>query len=159
MVEADRDSAGVRFPPPLAFVAVLIGGWLLGKALGQPGIPFIGGHMTRNLGWFAFVAGAAIMLTAIGLFRRADTNTAPWKTATSFVTDGVYRWTRNPMYLGMALIYAGIALILDAAVALILLIPLVYLIQREVIEREERYMEAKFGDPYRTYKASVRRWM
>jgi protein-S-isoprenylcysteine O-methyltransferase Ste14 len=159
MVKVERDSAGVRFPPPLAFAGTLLAGWVLGKLLGQPGVPFLGGHMTRNLGWFALVAGFAIMLTAIGLFRKAGTDPKPWKTATSFVTDGVYRWTRNPMYLGMALIYAGIALILDAAIALILLIPLVYMIQREVIEREERYMEAKFGEPYRTYKANVRRWM
>ena len=77
----------------------------------------------------------------------------------TIVTEGVYRWTRNPMYLGMALIYLGFALLLDSLVALILIFPLVFVIQKEVIEREERYMEAKFGDAYRDYKARVRRWI
>lgn len=155
----ERDSAGIRIPPPLLFLGTLVAGWLLGKLIGQPGVPFVKWHLARSLGWFALVAGFAIMLTAVGLFRKAGTDPKPWKTATAFVTDGVYRWTRNPMYLGMALIYAGVALLADSLVALALLVPLVFVIQKEVIEREESYMEAKFGEAYRSYKASVRRWI
>jgi len=82
----------------------------------------------------------------------------PWKASSAFVTEGVYRWTRNPMYLGMALAYAGAALLLDSLVALLLLIPLVFVIQKEVIAREEAYLEDRFGERYRRYKADVRRW-
>lgn len=153
----DIDSARVKFPPPLVFIGTLAAGLALGRLIGAPGIPF--GHWLENsLGWFAAVGGAAIMLTAMGLFRKAGTHARPWKTTSGIVTDGVYRWTRNPMYLGMALIYAGLALILDSLVALVLLAPLVLFIQKEVIEREEAYLESKFGETYRAYKASARRW-
>jgi protein-S-isoprenylcysteine O-methyltransferase Ste14 len=158
-MQIDRDSAGVRFPPPLAFLGTLLIGWAIGKFLGKPGVPLHNWYMMRTLGWVVVFAGFAIMLTAFGLFRKAGTHHMPWKATTSFVTDGVYRWTRNPMYLGMALIYGGIAFVLNSFVALILLVPLLFMIQREVIAREEAYMEAKFGDRYRDYKASVRRWI
>jgi protein-S-isoprenylcysteine O-methyltransferase Ste14 len=152
-MKVERDSAGVKFPPPLVFLGAL----LIGLALDGPRLPF--GHNLENmLGWLGIVAGMGIILTALGLFRRAGTNAEPWKTSTSIVTDGVYRWTRNPMYLGMALTYAGIALVCDSLAALILLVPVVFVIQRQVIEAEEAYMEARFGEPYRAYKASVRRW-
>ncbi len=156
-MDIDRDSASVRFPPPLAFLGTLVAGWLLGTLIGQPGIPLRGWGL-HDLGWFAVVAGFAIMLTAAGLFREAGTDPKPWKTSTVLVTEGVYRWTRNPMYLGMALIYAGAALILNGLVALLLLIPLIFVIRREVIDREEAYMEVRFGDAYRAYKDQVRRW-
>lgn len=155
-MQIDRDSAGIRIPPPALFIGTFVAGVALGKLLGDPGVPIWSAY---SFGWFAMVAGGAILLTAIGLFRKAGTHARPWKRSTSLVTDGVFRWTRNPMYLGMALIYGGGALVLDSLVALLLLIPLVYVIQREVIEREERYMEARFGTAYREYKASVRRWI
>ncbi|MBO9711361.1 isoprenylcysteine carboxylmethyltransferase family protein [Sphingomonas sp.] len=157
-MDIDRDSAGVRFPPPVAFIGTLVVGWALGKLLGQPGIPLRGWGL-RDLGWIGIVAGFAILLTAAGLFRKAGTATRPWKRSTAFVTDGVYRWTRNPMYLGMALVYAGCAIVLNSLVALLCLIPLIFVIEREVIEREERYLESRFGEPYRQYKANVRRWI
>lgn len=79
--------------------------------------------------------------------------------ATAVVADGVYSFTRNPMYLGMALIYAGIAIAADSLLTLILLISVLVVIRYAVIAKEERYMEAKFGAAYRDYKARVRRWI
>jgi protein-S-isoprenylcysteine O-methyltransferase Ste14 len=154
-MKIDADSARIKVPPPLVFVGALIAGVALGRVLGRPEIPFL----PDRSGWVLVVAGAAIILTATGLFRKAGTDSKPWKTTTSIVTDGVYRWTRNPMYLGMALIYAGLALVADSLAALLLLIPVVIVIQKEVIEREEAYLEAKFGTEYLTYKATVRRWV
>ena len=157
-MDVDQDSAGVKFPPPLAFAGTLLAGLVIDHFMWwRLEIP-LGHYLERSLGWIGIVAGFGIMMTAVGLFRNAGTETKPWKTPSAFVTEGVYRWTRNPMYLGMALIYAGAAMILDSLVALLLLIPLVYVIQREVIEREEAYMAARFGDAYRTYKDQVRRW-
>ena len=75
------------------------------------------------------------------------------------MTDGVYRFTRNPIYLALALLYGALALAADSAVPLLLLPPLLAAVQAGVIAREERYLEAKFGDEYRRYKASVRRWL
>jgi len=99
------------------------------------------------------------MLAAAGLFRRLGTNVRPSQPTTLIATKGPYRWTRNPMYLGMALIYAGLAIGFDAPIALALLPLVLIAIQTQVIAREERYLEAKFGDDYRRYKAEVRRWL
>ncbi len=87
------------------------------------------------------IAGAAMMLAAAGLFRRLGTNVRPSQPATKIATTGPYRWTRNPMYLGMALVYTGLAIGFDGPIA-----------------REERYLEDKFGEEYHRYKADVRRW-
>jgi protein-S-isoprenylcysteine O-methyltransferase Ste14 len=117
-------------------------------------------------GWFRLGTGAVLAAAALGLatgalgrFRRAGTAVEPWRPSTALVTGGVYRFTRNPIYLALAVLYAGSALALDSVVALSLLPPLLALVQVGVIRREERYLEAKFGDEYRRYKASVRRWV
>jgi len=158
-MDIDRDSAGVRFPPPLLFVGALVVGWAAGRLIGQPGVPLHNWGLVRDLGWIAIVAGFAIMLSANGLFRKAGTDVKPWKAATTLVTDGVYRWTRNPMYLGMSLAYLGFAIVLDSLLALILFVPVFVIVTREVIEREEAYLTARFGDAYRDYRANVRRWV
>ena len=101
----------------------------------------------------------ALFVGAFGRFRRAGTAVEPWRPSTALVTGGVYRFTRNPIYLGMALLYFGLALAVDSAVTLALLLPLLALVQVGVVSREERYLEAKFGDDYRRYRAAVRRWI
>lgn len=158
-MQIDHDSARVKFPPPLAFLGTLLAGLALGRLLGDPRVPILTHDLQNLLGWLGVVLGAGILLSANSLFRQRGTHARPWKSSSALVTDGVYRWTRNPMYLGMALIYAGIALIVDNLVALLLLAPLVFVIQQEVIAREEAYMEAKFGERYRAYRDSVRRWI
>lgn len=157
-MDIEQDSAGVTFPPPLAFLGTLLAGLVLGRLVGSPGLPLH--HATeRGIGSLATILGIGIMLSAIGLFRAAGTDPKPWKRSNALVTGGVYRWTRNPMYLGMALAYGGVAIWLDSLVALLLLIPLIFVIQKEVIEREEAYLAAKFGAPYLEYQKAVRRWM
>ena len=78
---------------------------------------------------------------------------------TSLVFTGPYRWTRNPMYLAMLLLYIGIALLFDIVWALVLTPLVMLLVVRLVIRREERYLEGKFGEEYRQYKGRVRRWI
>ena len=99
------------------------------------------------------------LILALGRFRRAGTAVEPWRTSTALVTNGVYRFTRNPMYLAMALLYLGAALAADSVLALVLLPPLLVLVRVGVISREERYLERRFGDEYRRYRSSVRRWL
>lgn len=156
-MNVDADSPRVKLPPPLAFLGTLLAGLLLGRLLGRPGLPLY--HSLEDLlGWIGLLGGLAIIFTAIGLFRKAGTNPEPWKPAHAIVTDGVYRWTRNPMYLGMSLAYLGIALLCDSLITLLLFVPLFVYVTREVIEREEAYLAAKFGDEYGAYRARVRRW-
>ena len=157
-MDIDQDSAGVTFPPPLLFLGVLLAGLAIDHFSWLPIRLPLGETLERGLGWLLIVAGAAVILTAVGLFRKAGTNPEPWKPTSGIVTDGVYGWTRYPMYLGMASLYAGIAVLFDSVIALALLVPVVLVIQRQVIEREEAYLEGKFGEPYRAYKAKVGRW-
>lgn len=154
----DRDSAGVIVPPPLIFGATLLAGLVLDwfvipsmLAL-APGQRFAAGGLLVLLGFVSIVL-------ALNLFRRAGTRPEPWQPSSTIVETGVYRFTRNPMYLGMTLIYAGIALALDSVSSLVLLVPLLIVIRYGVIGREEAYLERKFGEPYRHYRGRVRRWL
>jgi protein-S-isoprenylcysteine O-methyltransferase Ste14 len=152
-----RDNPGVVVPPPLIFAA------FLGVGLGLDFLVFrvpTGLPAAARYGIAAVLAVAALSLGfgALFRFRRAGTNPEPWRPTTAIVTEGAYRFTRNPMYLGMALLYAAIAVATDSLVALVLIVPLLVVIRYGVIAREERYLTAKFGDEYRRYQASVRRW-
>ena len=90
---------------------------------------------------------------------RAGTNVDPYEPATAVVTGGPYRFTRNPMYVGFTLMYAGISALFNALPPVLLLPVVQQLMRRGVIEREERYLERKFGDEYLQYKEKVRRWI
>jgi protein-S-isoprenylcysteine O-methyltransferase Ste14 len=159
MLTPDADSPRIKFPPPLAFIGTLLAGWALEGWIGYPAIPVMPYSVLHTFGMVALVLGAAIILTAQGLFSRSKTAARPWKASTALVTEGVYRWTRNPMYLGMTLIYLSVAMLNDSGTQLCLLLPLLFVIQKEVIEPEERYLAGRFGEEYLAYKASVRRWI
>jgi protein-S-isoprenylcysteine O-methyltransferase Ste14 len=152
------EHANVRFPPPLLYFGPLLLGWLLGWLLG------IGGwknyrSLSLYVGGVLALAGIILILWAAGLFRRAGTNVRPWEPASALVVTGPYRKTRNPMYLGMTLLYFGLAVLLHSIVALLLLVAVLVVMQTQVIAREESYLEARFGDDYREYKKRVRRWI
>jgi protein-S-isoprenylcysteine O-methyltransferase Ste14 len=99
------------------------------------------------------------MFSAVAMFRRAGTSPDPREPTTALAFDGPYRFTRNPMYLGMALILGGLALVGNALWPLIAVVLAVWIIRTQVIDREERYLEAKFGGAYRDFKSRVRRWI
>jgi protein-S-isoprenylcysteine O-methyltransferase Ste14 len=103
-------------------------------------------------------AGIATGIVGFLQFRRAGTDVRPDQPTTALVTDGIYRYSRNPLYIAQALIYAGIALAADSLWALALLVPTLIVIRYGVIAREEAYLERKFSDDYRRYKTAVRRW-
>jgi protein-S-isoprenylcysteine O-methyltransferase Ste14 len=157
LVEADEDSAQFTFPPPLIYLGVLLLGlladWLLGLSLALP----MGVRVAALV--VLLLAGAFLLLGARSRFVGAGTDVKPWKTTSAVVSQGIYAFTRNPMYLGMALIYLGLAIAFLSLSALVLLPLVLVAVQTQVIAREERYLEAKFGDEYRAYKARVRRWL
>lgn len=155
---AGPDHPGVIAPPPLIFLGFLLLGWALNQL--APAWSFgISATPRWALAGGLVLIGAALIMAAIGRFRAAGTPPEPWKTPTAFVAAGIYRFSRNPMYLGMALIHLGLALGLDSPIAAILLAPAVVVVHIGVIQREERYLEAKFGEPYLRYKAKVRAWL
>jgi protein-S-isoprenylcysteine O-methyltransferase Ste14 len=156
MFDDEQDKAGVVAPPPLIYLAMLVFGLLLGRRFP---IRFLSRKMARGLG-MPLLGGGVLLLGWFELaMRQADTPSNPYKPVERIATEGPFRYTRNPGYLAMAMIYAGIASLANALWA-ILLLPVALLgIRRGVIEREEQYLERKFGEEYLSYKAQVRRWI
>lgn len=142
--------------PPLIFGAALIAGLVLDWAFPAPFLP---APWTRPVGVPLVAAAFVLAGWANRAMHRAGTNVDPRKPATALVTDGPFRFTRNPIYLAMTLLCLGVAALADALWVLLLLLPALGVIRYGVIAREERYLERKFGQAYRDYRASVRRWV
>lgn len=151
-----RDNPGVIAPPPLIYAATLAAGLLSNR---RYRIPFLPRPLTRTLGWPLVIGGIAIGALGSREMRRVETNVDPYKPTTAIVSEGPFRFTRNPLYLSMTLIYCGITALANALPAALLLPAVLYLMRRGVIEREERYLERKFGDEYLQYKARTPRWI
>jgi protein-S-isoprenylcysteine O-methyltransferase Ste14 len=150
------DTAGVVAPPPLIFLGGLAVGFGLEALLPSASLP---GALRWVLGGLLLVAGLTLLGSFNAAFRRKDTAVEPWKPTTAIVTSGPYRLTRNPAYLGMALVYLGIVLLSESLWVLVPLPFVLAVIDRGVIAREERYLERKFGAEYTDYKTRVRRWI
>lgn len=150
------DRSGVRIPPPLLYVAGFLGGVGLELAVPIGALPLALALLSGLIGFGSWLAldGPAMIL-----FRRAGTSMVPMRPTTVLVTSGPYRVTRNPMYVGMAALYLGLALALGVIWALALLPVVLLAVDRLVIVREERYLDTKFGEAYRDYKSRVRRWL
>jgi len=150
------DHANVRVPPPVIYLTFLVSGVVMDS-------PWIGGQLSAPLD---MAAGAVVLVVAIILslysvprHRKEGSNVEPWKPTTKIFSDGIYGRSRNPIYLAMALLFAGIALVAGSTMALAYLIPCLLVIRFYVIAREESYLEQKFGAEYLDYKARVRRWI
>ena len=122
------------------------------------GEAFIPGIVQYSLGAVLIVLGAVILAAAMRQFRRAGTNLPTNRPTTALVTDGLYRFSRNPIYIALSLIYVGIGIAADSPWVLGLPLPILVIIRYGVIALEERYLERKFGQEYLRYKASLRRW-
>ncbi len=152
----NTDNPGVITPPPLIYAGALAAGLLANLLLR---LPFLPRRLARTLGPLLIVGGFAFGLLGFREMRRAETNVDPYKPATAVVTGGPYHFTRNPMYVGFTLMYVGISALANALLPILLLPAVQQLMRRGVIEREERYLERKFGDEYLRYKGRVRRWI
>ena len=152
----ERDSAGVVAPPPLIYLGGLAVGFGLEALLPGASLP---GAVQWGLGGVLLVTGLVLLASFNTLFQRTGTAVEPWKPTTAIVTSGPYRLTRNPAYVGMALVYLGIAVMSQALWVLVPLPFVLAVINNGVIRREERYLERKFGQEYLDYKRTVRRWV
>ena len=111
------------------------------------------------LGLGLLLGGVVMAATALRTFSKAGTPVLPFQRSTALVTNGVYRFTRNPMYLGLALMLAGVALLFGTLTPLLPIPVFVWIIQGNFIRGEERFLEEIFGDQYLSYKRRVRRWI
>ena len=156
MPSDDQDKAGVIAPPPLIYLGSLVFGLLLNRRFPVTLLP---PKTARNFGWPLLGGGVLLMGWFEWAMRRAGTPANPYKPVSHVVTQGPFRYTRNPGYLAMATIYMGVAGLANALWAVLLLPVALIVVQRGVIEREERYLERKFGEEYLRYKGRVRRWI
>jgi protein-S-isoprenylcysteine O-methyltransferase Ste14 len=152
-----QDKPGVIAPPPLLF-GIFFGVAILFQWIHSLAIPLL----PKGMDWPAMVLinlSAIIFLWAAVWMWRARTNINPLLPTTSLVTSGPYRFSRNPLSVSLVVLYIGMSLRLDTLWPLLLFVPLLIVFHYGVIQREERYLERKFGDTYRNYCVAVRRWI
>jgi protein-S-isoprenylcysteine O-methyltransferase Ste14 len=152
------DVAGVIALPPFIFLGFLVAATVLEAVVP---LPVLTAHALARYLAGAALAACGFVMIGMGTrrFVAAGTNIPPTLPTTALVVDGIYGWTRNPLYLGTTLVYLGLAVAAGSLWAILLMVPLLWVINVGVIVREERYLERKFGDAYRAYKARVRRWV
>ena len=151
------DTAQVIVRPPLAFgLAIAVGlalDWLMPLPFMPPGLP------AGWLGALVFLFALALAAWAIVTVTRAGSNVPTNEPTTAIVHGGPYRFTRNPIYLGMLLGLVGLAFAFDNFWLLVTLVPFALVIRYGVVTREEAYLERKFPDVYTGYRSRVRRWL
>jgi len=159
-MSAPRDNPGVIAPPPLIALAVLVLGLVMDWLLPAYVLSVLLSWGTRILlGLELIGGGAALIVIAMKAFRAAGTHVEPWKPSTALVASGVFAYVRNPIYVGMILILAGLAFLLASDWTLVLtIVAFVPAIHFGVVLREERYLTAKFGEPYARYLRTVPRY-
>jgi protein-S-isoprenylcysteine O-methyltransferase Ste14 len=154
-----QDTSGIRFPPPFYYLIGLLVGFgihlLFPVKLAKPSHRLI----VDVLGGSWILLGLLLFIWAQIAFRRAGTSPIPHVPTAALTPDGPYSVTRNPMYLSMAMFCVGISLVANMLWPLLSVPVAIFIIDRIVVPKEERYLEAKFGDEYRQYKARVRRWV
>ncbi len=155
----ETETAGVIARPPFLFLAALLLGllwdWLLPLPFLVPGTDLV--H--RLIGGALILLGLALAVAGIRNFSRAGTPVQGYKPTRALVSAGIHGWSRNPIYVGLFLIYAGLAIAAHSLWALIFAVPLALTMRYGVVAREEAYLERLFGESYRAYKARVRRWL
>ena len=152
-----KDGAAVRVPPPLSYLAVVGAGVGLHEFIWPLPIGLARGPRVA-LALLVALLGIAVAAAALRLFRVTGQNPKPWTATPEVVRTGVYRFTRNPMYVAFSLLQMAIG-IGFGNLWILLLVPLAcVVVQITAIRHEETYLERKFGDAYLDYKKSVRRW-
>jgi protein-S-isoprenylcysteine O-methyltransferase Ste14 len=155
---SSQKHAGVPYPPPLLYVAGIVAGWLMGRVrpltiTGHPSTIRAALAIAFGLGWLALFA------PAWSRFLRQRTTIIPNRPAAALVTSGIYRFTRNPMYLSLVLLYIAVTLVLDSWWPIVFLPLVVFAVDRLIIRREERYLAEAFPTEYPAYCERVRRWV
>ena len=156
MTDSTQDHPGVVAPPPLIYAGALAIGLVVHRFFPVKCLP---GAAASLLGRVCMGISGMLALSALLEMRRAGTHVDPRQPATALVSQGPFRLTRNPLYLSLTLLYAGIALVVNSLWPILLLPGALIMIRYGVINREERYLERTFGEQYLSYKAKVRRWV
>jgi protein-S-isoprenylcysteine O-methyltransferase Ste14 len=151
------DTSQVIVRPPLAWGLAVIAGLALNWLVALPFLP--ANVPAGSVGALVFVLALALFAWAIVTISRAGSNVPTNRPTTTIVESGPYRFTRNPIYVGMFLGLIGLAIAFDTLWLFMTLVPFALVIRYGVVAREEAYLERRFGDVYRDYRSRVRRWV
>jgi protein-S-isoprenylcysteine O-methyltransferase Ste14 len=156
LLSTHKDHADVKIPPPILTVIHIgiayVAKWAIPIPVPMP-------DLLRNIGFALVVVGFLLGVAAFMEFRRSRTTVDPHGSVTSIISSGIFRFTRNPIYLGFVLMLIGLPLNSGTYWGIVLAPVFIHLMNRLVIEREEAYLEKKFGAVYTGYKSRVRRWL
>jgi protein-S-isoprenylcysteine O-methyltransferase Ste14 len=153
-----RGGARVRLPPPLTLLLSILVGVGLRYLIVPPPLP--GSRVVQLVvGALVLVAGLAIGLPAFGMMKKSGQDPKPWKPSPELLAQGIYRYTRNPMYVGMMLNQIGVGIMLANLWVVLLAAPFLVVVHYTAVLREEAYLDEKFGEPYREYRKKVRRYL
>ena len=156
MSAVNSDAPNVKIIPPLVYLAGIVIGFLASVWMPTKVVP---NSVAWTVGGILIFCGAVLTGSAVLRFIDADTTVRPDRAASRLVIVGPYRISRNPIYLGFALTYLGIAIAGQSIWALVLLPVVLIIVQRGAIEPEEAFLEKRFGSDYVSYKEKVRRWI
>lgn len=152
------DHPGIYLPPPILYAAFFFLSILI-----QNLFPFETQSLRTGaasvVGWALIAAGVLVDFPALWRFIMTKNTVVTIKPAHSLQTGGIYAFTRNPMYLGLLLVYTGLGVLKGNWWTLILVPFLVLVIQLYIIKKEEDYLQRRFGEEYKAYKKRVRRWI
>jgi protein-S-isoprenylcysteine O-methyltransferase Ste14 len=156
MTTAKARPRGVTVPPPLLY----LGAFVVMMLLRWPWpMPILGGRLALGPGLVLVALGITLAVAGRRALEAAGTHVNPELPTTAIVTAGPYRFTRNPLYVALATFFLGVTLGFNTWWGVVLLVPVLAVMHWGVIRREERYLEQKFGEPYREYCSRVRRYL
>lgn len=158
MSQPDNDHPSVYIPPPMLYASLFLASLVLQRYAPLPNW-FVDNPLTPWIGRGLIAAMLCLVLRALLTFLRSRNTVITSKPARSLQTGGIYALSRNPMYLGLLLLYTGLSLLVGNVWTLLLIPLLVLIVTQYIIKREERYLERAFGQAYRSYKQKVRRWL
>jgi protein-S-isoprenylcysteine O-methyltransferase Ste14 len=156
-MRSTADNPGVGVHPPLFFLSALLLGVVIDDRL-RP-LPVFGLDKWRWIGALIAIAGLSVAATGRRAMINHGTNVNPTQPTITIVENGPFRFSRNPLYVGLTLIYIGLSLLLNTWWSLFLLVPVWLVMHFFVVRREEVYLESKFGATYLTYRDRVRRYL
>jgi protein-S-isoprenylcysteine O-methyltransferase Ste14 len=156
-MSAEKDHAAVLVPPPVALALCVFAGWLADRVWPAPFLP--PGYPRWLDSGIVIALGGAVALWAVVQFRQAQTSVRPDRPTSAILSTGPYRYSRNPIYFGMFLVVAGLAVASDNLWQLAALAVLYVVLRWGVVAREEAYLTRKFGSDYLDYARRVRRWI
>ena len=149
------DKAGVIIFPPFLFLLAIVFSIIIRYVLPTPFLPF---SVALSFGIGLLIVAVIITKKAVTTFRLHKTTVNPSGATTTIVNTGIFQFSRNPMYVSFIIIFIGISIMFNLWYGIILLIPLLVIVQKGIIEREETYLTQKFGEEYLSYKRKVARW-